>query len=70
MSKNIDTLDANGNILHHIGPSTEWTKEYDAQGREIKYTRTDGQVANTTYAKDGTPTVKWNPPLPDAESSP
>ena len=65
---NTDTLDKFGNLVHHIGPSTEWTKEYDAQGREIRYERTDGQVAVTSYGKDGVATIQWIPPLPAEES--
>jgi YD repeat-containing protein len=65
---NIDEYDANGNLIHHIGPSTEWRKQYDNQNREIRYERTDGQAAETTYAEDGTPTTVWIPPVdePDA----
>ena len=65
---NIEEYDANGNLVHHIGPSIEWRKQYDSQNREIRYERTDGQAAETTYAEDGTPTTVWIPPVdePDA----
>lgn len=65
---NTDKYDANGNLVHHIGPSTEWRKQYDNQNREIRYERMDGQAAETTYAEDGTPTTVWIPPVdePDA----
>ena len=66
---NIDVLDARGNIIHHTGPSTEWWKTYDDQGRETLYTRADGQTAATTYDADGAPTVTWEPPIQvDVES--
>ena len=68
IADNIDEYDANGNLIHHIGPSTEWRKQYDSQNREIRYERTDGQAVETTYAEDGTPTTVWIPPVdePDA----
>ena len=62
---NIDEYDANGNLVHHIGPSTEWRKMYDAQNREIRYERTDGHIADTTYSDDGEPTTIWTPPVDD-----
>lgn len=61
----MDTMDERGNIIHHVGTSTEWRKQYDDEGREVRYERNDGQVAVTTYGADGAALVEWIPPLPE-----
>lgn len=61
----IDTRDDRGNITHHVGTSTEWRKQYDDEGREVRYERNDGQVAVTEYDTDGAALVAWIPPLPE-----
>ena len=61
----MDTMDERGNITHHVGASTEWCKQYDDEGREVRYERIDGQVAVTTYSFDGVALVTWIPPLPE-----
>lgn len=42
----------NGLVTYHKGPSTEWSKKYDEQGREVKYICGD-RVVNTWYDADG-----------------
>ena len=45
--------DTNGNLIHHKGPSTEFTKSYDSQNREILYVCGSRKV-KTEYDDD------WN----------
>lgn len=64
MTTNIDTYDDHGNLVHHMGPSTEWTKMYDSMDREIEYHRADGQSAYTRYNEHGVAETTWDPPMP------
>ena len=41
-----------GNLIHHKSPSTEWTKEYDAHNREIRY-MCGNRIVVTSYDSDG-----------------
>lgn len=64
MMQNIDSYDGQGNLVHHSGPSTEWTKKYDGKNREVEYHRADGQSAYTRYNENGVAETTWDPPMP------
>ena len=47
--------DLYGNLIHHKSPSTEWTKEYDRNNREIRYA-CENRVVVTSYDNYGVAT--------------